>query len=90
MSWHRLAGGDYFGIVTSGGFDYVRHCLLMRTGEWLSPEELAEELGIPVGTIYQWRYRNVGPPVHKIGRHLRFRRSDVEAWLEQQKCAKPV
>jgi len=50
--------------------------------DWQSPEELADELGIPVGTIYQWRYRGRGPKGHKIGKHIRYRRSDVEAWLE--------
>jgi excisionase family DNA binding protein len=49
--------------------------------EWISPEELAAELGIPVKTIYQWRYTGTAPRAHKIGRHLRFRRRDIEAWL---------
>ena len=50
----------------------------------LSPQGLADLLGIPVGTIYQWNYRKVGPPALRVGRHVRYRRSEVEHWLEQQ------
>ena len=49
----------------------------------LTPEELCEFLGgIPVGTIYKWRHGGTGPRSIKVGRHIRFRMSDVEAWLE--------
>jgi excisionase family DNA binding protein len=48
----------------------------------LTPEQLSEELSIPVGTLYQWRYRKTGPPVLRVGRHLRYRRSQVDAWLD--------
>ena len=52
--------------------------------EWQSAEELAEELAVPLRTIYVWRSRGQGPRAHKIGRHLRYRRVDVEAWLDRQ------
>lgn len=46
--------------------------------------ELAEMLGIPVNTLYGWRCRGEGPPGYRIGRHIRYRRAAVEAWLETQ------
>lgn len=46
-------------------------------------EELAEWLGIPIQTIYDWRLSGRAPRAHKIGKHLRFALSDVEAWLEE-------
>lgn len=49
-----------------------------------TPERLAEYLGIPVKTLYQWRHRGVGPRAIKVGRHLRYRPSDVERWLDAQ------
>lgn len=52
--------------------------------EFMSPEDLAEYLGIPVATIYQWRHKGYGPPAVKIGRHLRYRRIGVDAWIAQQ------
>lgn len=55
-----------------------------REPEWFSPAELAEWLGIPRASIYQWRHRGVGPRGVHVGKHVRFRRSVVEAWLETQ------
>lgn len=52
--------------------------------DWMSPEELANELGVPVRSIYVWRSKGAGPRGHRIGKHVRFRRADVEAWLEAQ------
>ena len=40
--------------------------------------ELAELLGVPVGTLYGWRHQGEGPPGYRIGRHVRYRRSAVE------------
>ena len=50
----------------------------------LSPEDVSDWLQIPVGTLYQWRYRRRGPNGIMVGRHLRYRRSDVESWLAQR------
>lgn len=52
-----------------------------KTDPWVTPEELAEELRIPVGTIYSWRSRGKGPAASKFGRHLRFKRSAINKWL---------
>ena len=52
--------------------------------EFLSPAGLAEYLGVPDGTIYQWRHKGPGPRGIKVGKHVRYRRSDVEKWLEAQ------
>jgi len=48
----------------------------------LTPVELAQWLGVPVATIYQSRTRGAGPRGLRVGRHLRFRTSDVRAWLD--------
>jgi len=50
----------------------------------LTIEDLAEYLGVPVATLYAWRYRRQGPPGFRVGRYVRFRRSDVEAWIEDR------
>ena len=52
------------------------------TSELLSPEDLAEYLKIPVATIYRWRYRGGGPVGMRVGKHVRYRLSEVEAWLD--------
>jgi excisionase family DNA binding protein len=50
----------------------------------MTTAEVAAYLRVPVATIHQWRYRSEGPRAAKVGRHLRFRKADVDAWLEQQ------
>jgi predicted DNA-binding transcriptional regulator AlpA len=46
--------------------------------------EVAAHLQVPVKTLYAWKGRQVGPPAVRVGKHLRYRWSDVEAWLDQQ------
>jgi excisionase family DNA binding protein len=48
----------------------------------VTPQELAEALQVPVGTIYRWNYRGTGPPPLHVGRHVRYRAEDVETWLK--------
>ena len=43
--------------------------------------EVAAILGVPVKTLYQWRYKGVGPIGVRVGRHLRYRAADVELWI---------
>ena len=45
-------------------------------------EEVAVLLGVPVKTLHQWRYKGVGPAGMRVGRHLRYRVVDVEAWID--------
>jgi excisionase family DNA binding protein len=47
-------------------------------------EELAEYLGVPVQTIYDWRLSGRAPRAFKLGKHLRFAASDIAAWLEER------
>ena len=35
-------------------------------------------------TLYRWRHKGDGPVGHRIGRHVKYRRATVEAWLEAQ------
>lgn len=52
-----------------------------RPEKLLTVEDLAEYLHVPVATIYAWRYRRQGPPGFRVGRHLRYRRADIEEWI---------
>jgi len=50
--------------------------------DWLlTTREVADYLGIPVQTIYQWNSRNIGPRRLRVGRYVRYRKADVERWL---------
>jgi predicted DNA-binding transcriptional regulator AlpA len=48
--------------------------------DWLS-----DLIRIPPRSIYNWRLRGEGPPAYRVGRHLRFRPSEVEAWLDSRR-----
>jgi excisionase family DNA binding protein len=51
----------------------------------IGPSELAAYLGVPVKTVYEWRYLGVGPPGYRIGRYVRYRPIDVDSWLETRR-----
>ena len=46
--------------------------------------ELADYLGVSHSTIYQWNHKGSGPRRIRVGRHVRYRRRDVDAWLDAQ------
>lgn len=57
---------------------------LLRRKGLLSPQQLAEFLGIPIATVYGWRTRGEGPVGHRVGRHIRFTPEAVARWLDEQ------
>lgn len=56
------------------------------------PRELHKYLGelIPVRTIYAWRTKGEGPKAYKVGKHVLYKKTDVDLWLEQQADPKRV
>ena len=50
----------------------------------LNVSEVAELLGVPVKTLYRWRYLGEGPRGYRIGRHVRYSRAALSSWLEKQ------
>jgi excisionase family DNA binding protein len=57
---------------------------LQADDKLMSLTDVSEMLGIPVHTLYRWRYMGDGPVGYRVGRHVRYRREAVEAWLEQR------
>ncbi|MFG2598567.1 helix-turn-helix domain-containing protein [Streptomyces sp. NPDC048462] len=49
---------------------------------YLTPLDVAELLGVPIETVYQWRRKRTGPRGFRVGRHLRYDPNDVRAWVE--------
>lgn len=59
--------------------------------EYLTVKQLAELLQVPVSTVYRWRYLGVGPRGIRVsGRHVRYRRSDLDAFLEANADPQPA
>ena len=48
----------------------------------MTPEELADYLGVTLHCVYAWSSRGGGPRVLRVGARLRYRPDDVEAWLD--------
>ena len=64
---------------------YAIHDVQMkRLDELLSPQDLASYLDVPLTTVYGWRHRGLGPAGFRVGRHVRYRRTDVEEWISAQ------
>lgn len=45
--------------------------------------EVSKVTGHSTRTLEKWRQNGKGPAFLKIGRSVRYRMSDIEAWLEQ-------
>ncbi|MET7639346.1 helix-turn-helix domain-containing protein [Streptomyces sp. NPDC005438] len=56
--------------------------------EWLSPKQVGELLGISTITLATWRREGTGPTYARLtdapNGTIRYRRSDVDAWLESK------
>lgn len=60
--------------------------------EWLDPDGLATWLGLfdeadepDRRAVYTMNYNRTGPRFYRIAGKIRYRRSDVETWLESRR-----
>ena len=58
-----------------------------HSGPSCTLSELAAHLGVSVQTLYDLRSQGRGPRGFRVGRELRFRVSEVDAWLAQMEDA---
>lgn len=49
-----------------------------------SAQQVAEYLDVPIKTLYRWHQQGTGPRMARIGKHLKARWTDVDAWLESR------
>jgi excisionase family DNA binding protein len=64
-----------------------RPAMTASTGEsrpdpLLTIEDVAAWLGKPKNTLYAWHSRGKGPRAIRVGNSLRYRRSEVDHWLD--------
>ncbi len=52
--------------------------------ELLTVDEVAGLLRISPSSLYNLRYAREAPPAIRVGSRLRWRRADVEAWIESR------
>lgn len=53
-----------------------------RPDPLLTIDDVAAWLGKPKNTLYAWHSRGKGPRAIRVGNTLRYRRSEVERWLD--------
>lgn len=56
----------------------------------LSPAELANREGVSIETVYAWNKTGGGPLYMRIGKHVRYRLTDIEAWEQSRLVAIPA
>lgn len=47
---------------------------------WLSVSEISEYLGVVRESVYRWLAQG-NMPGHKLGRHWKFRKDEVDLWV---------
>jgi predicted DNA-binding transcriptional regulator AlpA len=55
-------------------------------GEVLDLPAVARMIGTPESTLRYWRHLGVGPKSFKIGRRVKYLRSDVAAFIERSRA----
>lgn len=50
----------------------------------LNEQTTAEFLGVTLASLRKWRWEKRGPAFIKLGRLIRYRKADLEAWLDRQ------
>jgi len=60
---------------------------IRRSSELLDETEAADLLNLAPGTLSVWRSTGrYALPFLKVGRRVRYRRADLEAWLSARTC----
>jgi excisionase family DNA binding protein len=55
--------------------------------ELLKIGEASDYLRISIETLRKWRSQGTGPRAAKLGKHLRYRRSELDRWVREQERA---
>ncbi|MDI5969500.1 helix-turn-helix domain-containing protein [Streptomyces sp. SL13] len=48
---------------------------------YLTPEDLAALMTVPLETVYAWRKKRTGPAGFRVGKHLRYHPAAVQQWV---------
>ena len=62
----------------------LANLLKKRFKEWLDANELYDEFGISTSTQSKLRMKGT-IPFHKVGKYIRYKREDINQWLNEAK-----
>jgi excisionase family DNA binding protein len=51
----------------------------------MNTPETAAYIGCKPSTLRNWKLQGKGPQYYKVGRLVRYRRADLDKWIEAQK-----
>lgn len=60
---------------------------LNENDNYIGIDEAAEYLGIKTVTLRNWLRKESDIPAHKIGKLWKFKRSELDAWVQSGKSA---
>ena len=52
---------------------------------WLNEKQVAAKLNVKEATLQNWRWRRVGLPYSKFMRSVRYKESDLYAYMESRR-----
>ncbi len=53
--------------------------------EWINPKNVSTDYGFSTSTLAKWRMDNKNLPFSKMGKYIRYKRSDILAFIESNK-----
>lgn len=62
----------------------------MTNDIFLDTPQAAEYLGLQKSTLEAWRSRGGGPRFARLGRAIRYRKVDLDSWVEARLCENTV
>jgi excisionase family DNA binding protein len=55
-----------------------------REDDLLTEAEAAERMRVALVTLRRWRKAGTAPPSRRLGRQYRYRRGDIDSWVESR------
>ena len=56
--------------------------------EWINPNEVHQEFGFSISTLAKWRMKNIHLTYTKVGKYIKYKRSDIIEFLEAHSISK--
>jgi hypothetical protein len=61
----------------------------LTLGEYVTPDQLAQHLGVSIRTLSRWHARRIGPPRCSVGKLILYRVAAVRKWMAECEFGPP-
>ena len=58
---------------------------MVKIEVWLNPQGVREEYGFSTSTLAKWRMKKINLEFSKMGKYIRYKRLDIESFIESYK-----